>query len=190
MLNTKYIIIDPNGQPIENRNAYGNAWFVQDYRMVASADEELLSLAEITPTETAVVSTEFAPIVGDKGINFDDSASIRLVSYAPNKLVYETKAAYEQLAVFSEVYYPVGWRVDVDGKPADHFRADYILRAMFVPAGEHTVTFEFRPDSYFVGAKISAASSGLLLLALVGFLVFYGIRGYRACSRQLPAKEN
>lgn len=179
MLNTKYIIVDPNGQPIENRSAYGNAWFVKDYEMAASADEEILKLAQITPSETAVVAEEFAPLLGDKGINFDDSATIRLVSYAPNKLVYKTSAAAEQLAVFSEVYYPKGWKVDIDGKPADHFRADYILRAMFVPAGEHTVTFEFRPDSYYMGAKVSAASSGLLLLALAGFVVFYAVRYFR-----------
>lgn len=179
MLNTKYIIVDANSNPIENRSAYGNAWFVKDYELVNTADEEIIKLAQIEPSEMAVIAKEFAPIVQDRGINFDDSATIQLISYAPNKLEYRTRAKDEQLAVFSEIYYPKGWHVYVDGQKVEHFRTDYVLRAMFVPAGEHVITFEFRPDSYFVGSKISAASSGLLLFALFGFIMIYIIRYYR-----------
>lgn len=179
MLNTKYIIVDANSNPIENRSAYGNAWFVKDYELVNTADEEIIKLAQIEPSEMAVIAKEFAPIVQDQGINFDDSATIQLISYAPNKLEYRTRAKDEQLAVFSEIYYPKGWHVYVDGQEVEHFRTDYVLRAMFVPAGEHVITFEFRPDSYFVGSKISAASSGLLLFALFGFIMIYIIRYYR-----------
>lgn len=179
MLNTKYIIVDANSNPIENRSAYGNAWFVKDYELVNTADEEIIKLAQIEPSEMAVIAKEFAPIVQDRGINFDDSATIQLISYAPNKLEYRTRAKDEQLAVFSEIYYPKGWHVYVDGQEVEHFRTDYVLRAMFVPAGEHVITFEFRPDSYFVGSKISAASSGLLLFALFGFIMVYIIRYYR-----------
>lgn len=179
MLNTKYIIVDANSNPIENRSAYGNAWFVKDYELVNTADEEIIKLAQIEPSEMAVIAQEFAPIVQDRGINFDDSATIQLISYAPNKLEYRTRAKDEQLAVFSEIYYPKGWHVYVDGQEVEHFRTDYVLRAMFVPAGEHVITFEFRPDSYFVGSKISAASSGLLLFALFGFIMIYIIRYYR-----------
>lgn len=179
MLNTKYIIVDANTNPIENRSAYGNAWFVKDYELVNTADEEIIKLAQIEPSEMAVIAKEFAPIVQDRGINFDDSATIQLISYAPNKLEYRTRAKDEQLAVFSEIYYPKGWHVYVDGQEVEHFRTDYVLRAMFVPAGEHVITFEFRPDSYFVGSKISAASSGLLLFALFGFIMIYIIRYYR-----------
>ena len=179
MLNTKYIIVDANSNPIENRSAYGNAWFVKDYELVNTADEEIIKLAQIEPSEMAVIAKEFAPIVQDRGINFDDSATIQLISYAPNKLEYRTRAKDEQLAVFSEIYYPKGWHVYVDGQEVEHFRTDYVLRAMFVPAGEHVITFEFRPDSYFVGSKISAASSGLLLFALFGFIMIYIIRYYR-----------
>ena len=179
MLNTKYIIVDANSNPIENRSAYGNAWFVKDYELVNTADEEIIKLAQIEPSEMAVIAKEFAPIVQDRGINFDDSATIQLISYAPNKLEYRTRAKDEQLAVFSEIYYPTGWHVYVDGQEVEHFRTDYVLRAMFVPAGEHVITFEFRPDSYFVGSKISAASSGLLLFALFGFIMIYIIRYYR-----------
>ena len=135
MLNTKYIIVDANSNPIENRSAYGNAWFVKDYELVNTADEEIIKLAQIEPSEMAVIAKEFAPIVQDRGINFDDSATIQLISYAPNKLEYRTRAKDEQLAVFSEIYYPKGWHVYVDGQEVEHFRTDYVLRAMFVPAG-------------------------------------------------------
>ena len=127
----------------------------------------------------AVINKEFQSIIQDKGFNFDENASIQLTSYAPNKLEYKTSAADEQLAVFSEVYYPKGWNVYVDGKPGELFRADYILRAMIVPAGEHVITFEYKPQSYFMGAKISAISSGILLLALLGCIAYYMIRNYK-----------
>lgn len=179
MLNTKYIIIDPDGAPVNNRFAYGNAWFVKDYEIVNTPDDEIITLAQINPKESAVINREFQSILQDKGFNFDENATIRLTSYAPNKLTYQTSAADEQLAVFSEVYYPKGWNVYVDGKPSELFRADYILRAMIVPAGDHVITFEYKPQSYFTGAKISAISSGILLLALLGCIMFYVIRYYR-----------
>lgn len=179
MLNTKYIIVDANSAPIENHAAYGNAWFVKDYELVNTADEEILKLAQVLPSETAIVNDEFNSIIQSRGINFDDSATIQLLAYAPNRLEYKTKAKEEQLAVFSEIYYPEGWHVYVDGQEVEHFRADYVLRAMFVPAGEHVVTFEYRPSSYFVGAKISAISSGLLLFALFAFIMIRIIYYYR-----------
>lgn len=183
MLNAKYIIIDPNNAPIENRAALGNAWFVQDYKLVNSTDEEILSLKTIEPSQTAVIGKDFADQVKDKSFNFDENAEIRLLSYAPNKLEYKTKANNEQLAVFSEIYYPKGWKVDIDGREAELFRADYILRAMVVPAGEHTITFQFKPESYYQGAMISAISSTILLLLLGGCIVVYGIKYYRGCKK-------
>ena len=136
-------------------------------------------MKQIDPKESAVINKEFQSIIQDKGFNFDENATIQLTSYAPNKLEYKTSAADEHLAVFSEVYYPKGWNVYVDGKPSELFRADYILRAMIVPAGEHVIMFEYKPQSYFMGAKISAISSGILLLALLGCIVFYIIRYYK-----------
>ena len=176
MLNTKYLIVQANAAPVNNKYAYGNAWFVKDYELVETPDEELLGLKQIDPKETAVISKEFESVIQDKGFNFDENATIQLTSYAPNKLEYKTSAANEQLAVFSEVYYPKGWNVYVDGNKTDLLRADYILRAMIVPAGEHTITFEFKPESYYMGARVSAISSSLLLLALLGGIVFYAIR--------------
>lgn len=173
MLNTKYLIVQANAAPVNNKYAYGNAWFVKDYEFVETPDEELLGLKEIDPKETAVISKDFESVIQDKGFNFDENATIQLTSYAPNKLEYKTSAANEQLAVFSEVYYPKGWNVYVDGNKTDLLRADYILRAMIVPAGEHTITFEFKPESYYLGARVSAISSSLLLLALLSGIVFY-----------------
>ena len=173
MLNTKYLIVQANAAPVNNKYAYGNAWFVKDYEFVETPDEELLGLKQIDPKETAVISKDFESVIQDKGFNFDENATIQLTSYAPNKLEYKTSAANEQLAVFSEVYYPKGWNVYVDGNKTDLLRADYILRAMIVPAGEHTITFEFKPESYYLGARVSAISSSLLLLALLSGIVFY-----------------
>lgn len=179
MLNAKYIIIDPNGAPVNNRFAYGNAWFVKDYELVDTPDDEIITLKQIDPKESAVINKEFQSIIQDKGFNFDENATIQLTSYAPNKLEYKTSATDEQLAVFSEVYYPKGWNVYVDGKPSELFRADYILRATIVPAGKHVITFEYKPQSYFMGAKISAISSSILLFALLGCIIFYVIRYYK-----------
>lgn len=176
MLNTKYVIVHANSAPVNNKYAYGNAWFVKDYELVNTPDEELLGLKQIDPRESAVISKEFGSVIQDKGFNFDENATIQLTSYAPNKLEYKTSAANEQLAVFSEIYYPKGWNVYIDGNKTDLLRADYILRAVIVPAGEHTVTFEYKPESYYMGARISAISSSLLLLALLGGIVFYIMR--------------
>ena len=176
MLNTKYVIVHANSAPVNNKYAYGNAWFVKDYELVNTPDEELLGLKQIDPRESAVISKEFESVIQDKGFNFDENATIQLTSYAPNKLEYKTSAANEQLAVFSEIYYPKGWNVYIDGNKTDLLRADYILRAVIVPAGEHTVTFEYKPESYYMGARISAISSSLLLLALLGGIIFYIMR--------------
>lgn len=179
MLNAKYIIIDPANAPIENRSALGNAWFVKDYQLVNSPDEEILTLKTVEPSQTAIIGKDFADNVQGKSFNFDENAEIKLSSYAPNKLEYKTKAANDQLAVFSEVYYPKGWKAYVDGKETGLFRTDYILRGMIVPAGEHTVTLEYKPESYYQGAMISGISSSLLLLLLAGCILFYGIKNYR-----------
>lgn len=173
MLNTKYIVINPQGAPIENRSASGNAWFVKDYKLVDSPDEEILSLKTIDPSQTAIIGKDFADLIKDKSFNYDENGEIKLISYAPNKLEYKTQVTDEQLAIFSEVYYPKGWKVYIDGKPVELLRADYILRAMVIPAGEHNITFRFEPGSYHQGALISGISSGILLLLLIASIIFY-----------------
>jgi hypothetical protein len=176
MLNTKYVILDPNAAPVENRAAMGNAWFVREYELVASARDELEGLRHADPAGTAIIHERFAPLLQDRGFNFDESATIRLLEYAPNRLEYATSAADDQLALFSEVYYPDGWHATVDGEPAAHFRANYILRGMIVPAGQHVIVFRFEPASYHAGARISTACSGALLLLLLGRAGFCGTR--------------
>ncbi|MDR2130916.1 MAG: YfhO family protein [Odoribacteraceae bacterium] len=179
MLNTKYVILDPNGAPLENRSAFGNAWFVREYEIVKSAREELDGLQRVDPAATAIVRDRFAPQLEGREFRFDENASIRLTKYAPDSLVYVSSAASEQLALFSEVYYPHGWQVTVDGQPADHFRANYILRGMVVPPGEHVVVFRFDPPSYRAGAKISGICSGALLLLLLVIVLLHGTRWYK-----------
>ncbi len=179
MLNTKYIIVDPNSPPIDNRFAYGNAWFVKDYELAETPDQEIMMLKVIDPLQTAIIGKDFAAYIKDKSFNFDEAAKIKLRSYAPNRLEYTTQAANEQLAVFSEMYYPKGWKASIDGNKADLLRTDYILRGIIIPAGEHTVVLEYKPESYYKGAIVSGVSSSVLLLVLVGCIVFYGIKHYK-----------
>ena len=133
MLNTKYFIF-PAGQqrqtvPILNPHAYGNAWFVNKVQYVNNANEEIDALDSIIPTETAVVDARFKDVLKGTTESYKDSlSSIRLTSYAPNRLTYETNNAQDGIAVFSEIYYPDGWHVTIDGQPAELARADYILR--------------------------------------------------------------
>ena len=174
MLNTKYIVINPNGQPLENRSALGNAWFVSDYKIVNSPDEEITALHAIDPARTAIIDKRFADMLNNRQFSTDSTASIELLSYAPNQLEYKYSASQPQLAVFSEIYYPVGWKAYIDGQKAEHFRVDYILRGMVLPEGEHTVTFKYIPDSYYTSAKISQVASSLLILLFVAFIVLYG----------------
>ena len=138
-------------------------------------DEEMAALDEIDPKQTAVVDQRFAAQVDGFTPQADSTATIQLQSYRPNKLVYQSKSATDQLAVFSEIYYQPGWKATVDGKPVEHLRADWILRAMRVPAGEHEIVFEFKPEGYIIAANVEAYSSFLILVLLivaVGYSVY------------------
>lgn len=172
MLNTKYIVYNPDAAPLINTGALGNAWFVQNVELVANADSEIAALRGFDPSRTLVVDQRYADLVKGFTTTPDSGAFIRLTDYQPNHLKYESSASTEQLAVFSEIYYDKGWNATIDGKPADYFRADYVLRAMRIPAGKHTIEFRFEPRAVVVGEKIALASSSLLLLfcAGMGFL--------------------
>ena len=175
MLNTKYIIRrnpkDNKITAIRRTSNLGNAWFVSEYEMAENADQEIALLGEIDPSKKAVIDQRFSQDVEDVTLKQDSTASIKLTEYAPNKMVYAYSTPTEQIAVFSEIYYPKGWLVSINGKPATEFRADYILRAMVVPAGEGKITFEFRPKAYYVGAKISLAGSVILVLLTIGVIL-------------------
>jgi hypothetical protein len=178
MLNTKYIIIPgEKNQPMvyPNREALGNAWFVGEYKFVANADSEITALKNFNPSSTAIVDKKFESELSGFKAQKDSSGSIKLTGYKPNDLQYESNASSEQLAVFSEIYFSSGWNAYVDGKPAPHFRADYVLRSMRIPAGKHRVEFKFEPSIFVTGEKISAASMVLLFL-LCGGAAFVELR--------------
>lgn len=172
MLNTKYFIF-PAGQqrqtvPILNPHAYGNAWFVNKVQYVNNANEEIDALDSIIPTETAVVDARFKDVLKGATESYKDSlSSIRLTSYVPNRLTYETNNAQDGIAVFSEIYYPDGWHVTIDGQPAELARADYILRTMYVPAGQHTIEMRFDPTSLHVTEGIAYGALALLVIGII-----------------------
>lgn len=188
MLNTRYLIFDLNSAPMRNNRALGNAWFVNNYKIVENADEEILALKEIDPKSTATIDKRFSEFVDGKTFQKDLTGSITLTEYQPNYLKYQTKAATEQLTVFSEIYYDKGWDAFIDGEKVPHFRVNYILRAITLPAGEHTVEFKFEPKSYFIGNKISLASSIILVLAIAGF-AFSEFRKRKTIFNTLKEKE-
>lgn len=171
MVNTKYIIYNPDASPLVNDAAFGNAWFVDEYKIVQNADEEIAALGKTDLENVAVVDKRFADELSGLNIAPDPTATIELTSYAPNKLTYKTNAKTDQLAVFSEVYYQHGWNAFVDGKPVPHVRANYILRAMKVPAGEHTIEFKFEPKIYSTGETIALVSSLIIILLVVFTIV-------------------
>ena len=171
MLNTKYFIF-PAGEkgqpvPVENPYAYGNAWFVDKVQYVNNANEEIDALNDIRPTETAVVDVRFKEQLKGVTEGYKDSLStIRLTDYEPNRLVYKVSTPKDGVVVFSEVYYP-GWQATIDGQPVDIARADYILRAMNVPAGEHTIEMWFNPQSIHVTESIAYVALALLLVGVM-----------------------
>lgn len=175
MLNTKYFIVaDSAKRPVVqlNRAALGNAWFVSSVQFVATADEEMNSLTGFDPKEEAIIDHRYQPMINLLKMNFDPNATIKLVSYDPEHMVYDYNSATAELAIFSEIYYDKGWKALIDGKPAPYFRADYVLRGMQLPAGIHKIEFIFHPDSYYTGEKISLAGSTLLVLGFLGLIWF------------------
>jgi len=171
MLNTKYLIVNPNGAPIKDPAPLGNAWFVSNYEIVENADAEIDALEGFNPAEEAIIDKRFEQFVTGK--TYQKNGSITLEVSDPNYLKYSFNSDSEQLTVFSEVYYDKGWDAYIDGKKVPYFRVNYVLRAMSVPAGEHSIEFRFEPQSYFIGNKISYASSFIIIiLALVYFGVY------------------
>lgn len=179
MLNTRYVVVPgQNGQPMVQRNpdALGNAWFVNQYQLVDDANAEILALNELNPADTAVIDKRFAEMVQGKNLERDSNSVIVMEHqkpYNPDYVVYKSKSSKDQLAVFSEVYYAPDWRAYIDGKPADYFRADYILRAMVIPAGEHKIEFKNEAPMMHKLDKISLLCSILFVLTVAGSLVLY-----------------
>ncbi len=170
MLNAKYVIYNQDAPPLVNKYALGNAWFVEKPVMVENADKELSSINRFNPSSEALIDIRFKDQITKTAYPLTESDSIRLVSYKPDELVYKYSASDEKLAVFSEIYYPAGWKSYIDGKECNYFRTDYVLRGMVVPGGDHEIKFSFEPASYNVGNKVSMASSLLLILLIAGYI--------------------
>ena len=136
--------------------------------ILAQKQFEAKVLFNFDPRKSAIIDKRFNSYLGDFDFTFDPTARIKLVHYQANYLKYETHASSDQLAVFSEIYYKDGWDAFIDGEKVEYARANYILRTMKIPAGDHTVEFRFEPSSYSIGKMVSFISSGLVLLLLIG----------------------
>jgi hypothetical protein len=178
MLNTKYFLLGETADKVvRNPGALGNAWFVSDIKYVNSADEEMASLTGFNPKQTAIVRNTYKDVLGSFAPSADPTAAIQLTSYDPNKLSYTSKSASPQLAVFSEIYYKDGkdWKAYIDGKYVPHIKANYVLRALQIPAGDHKIEFKFEPNFYSTGNIISLVGS-LLIFALIGLAVYMEVK--------------
>ena len=163
MLNTKYFIT-PKGQAQQNPGAMGNAWFVNEINIVANADAEIAALDGFKPSNTAIVDARFSE---QMIVELDNTgANIDLTEYKPNYIKYNSTTTKEGIAIFSEIYYDKGWNAYVNGELKPHFRANYVLRGMKIPAGNHVIEFKFEPAVYHVSERIALASSVVLLLLL------------------------
>lgn len=189
MLNTKWILqTDPktgDNRAFMAREAQlpapcGNAWFVKHYIVAPDANAEIEEMRHFKADSTAIIPNEYASEVLGFRISVDSTATIRLLSYDPKKMVYESKAASEQLAVFSEMHYQPGWNAYIDGQLVPHFRADYVMRAMRVPAGTRQIQFRFEPKAYYTGNKVSFYACLILFVALAGAISLSIIRRPRS----------
>lgn len=173
MLNMKYMIMGGKEDvkiPIENPWSYGNGWFVSQLQYVEDADAEIAELHKINPKQTAVVDRKFQEILGTDAQPADSASMVTLTGYEANQLTYDVQSAKGGVVVFSEIYYP-GWTCTIDGEKADIARADYVLRAIRVPAGKHKVILTFKPQSERVTETIAYSALCLLALILIGLLV-------------------
>lgn len=183
MLNAKYFIVpdQKTGQAIVQRNPYamGNAWFVDTLQMVDTPNEESDALNHIDLHTTAVLDKEFASYVSNFTPGTDSTATVRLTKYTPRYLDYEYTTGKPGTIVFSEIYYPYGWKATIDGEPADIYRVNYMLRAINVPAGKHTIHMEFAPDSAKRGDTIALICIGIMyatILFVIAFSIFRAVR--------------
>ena len=184
MLNTKYVIVQgEDGTPEAQLNpgANGAAWFVDSVRLVDGPDAEIAALGGLDTKTVAVVDKPFASLVENVAPVADSAARIAMTEYRVNLQRYEYTAAAPGVAVFSEIYYPKGWTAYLDGVEAPYFRADYVLRAMVLPAGTHTVEFRFRAPHYELLSSLTLISS---LLLLGGVAAVAGAAGYRAYKKR------
>lgn len=171
MLNVKYIIQqdeEGNSFPAVNDNTNGNAWFVEKLIPVKSADKEIQGLENFESKTEAIVNTKSYPTVTKLGFQVDSLAVISLVDYRPNYIKYQSSSTNDGFAVFSEMHYPFGWNAFIDGKAEPHYKVNYALRGMKVPAGQHEIEFKFEPVIVQTGSQITLGSCILLGLIVIG----------------------
>jgi hypothetical protein len=185
MLNAKYIIQkgEKGLHAVKNPDALGNAWFVDRYSVMKNADEEIMALNVIDPAKEVILDQKFLSQVKGLTLTSDSTANIQLTQYSPNVLTYQYQAKSEKIAVFSEIYYQPGWNAYIDGKLTPHFRANFILRAMKVPAGKHKIEFKFEPKAYTIGENIS------LTAIVIFFLLLAGATGWHVISNRKNSKN-
>ena len=172
MLNTKYIIYNPNSQPFENPFAYGNAWPVNEIRWVDTPNEEIEAIARTDLQHTAIVNKEFEQQLGNLPLADSVPAQIELSQYQPNRLTYNFKSDNDRLVVFSEIWTSKGWNMTVDGQPHPLLRANYMLRAALIPSGNHEIVMTYAPKAYKVGNTLQLISSLIMILGLLGALIY------------------
>ena len=180
MLNARYIV-DMEGNAVRNPEAMGNAWMVDEVKYVKGAAAEMDALASILPATTAVADTRFEPALGRSAAKTPGD-TIFETSYAPNRLTYHSRSAKGGVAVFSEVYFPWGWTATIDGNPAEIGRVNYVLRALRLPAGEHTIVMTFDPPSLHNTVTVARVA-----IVVIYLLVIAAIVAAFAC-RRCPAK--
>ncbi|MCJ1805327.1 MULTISPECIES: YfhO family protein [Flavobacterium] len=173
MLNVKYLIQkNEKGEqfPIRNQQANGNAWFVKSIKFVKSADEEMKSLSNFNSRSVAILNTvsEKSQQLQETKTISNENAKITLQSYKSNDLKYESINPKNGFAVFSEIYYGKGWNAYIDGKLVDHYRVDYILRGLPIPAGKHNIEFKFEPQVVKIGSIIALISFILMIGLIIG----------------------
>lgn len=174
MLNTKYYILpleDGSVTVQQNPHAMGNAWFVNDIQWVENADAEMAALDTFNPAQTAIIDRQFASLIDDSAITHTQGDTIYLTSYKPNELRYTSHSANNRTAVFSEIYFPWGWLVTIDGQQVTEARANYVLRALNIPAGDHEIIFRYEPRSIARTEGIAFASIGGIFLLLLAAII-------------------
>lgn len=172
MLNAKYIVSGDMTKPeiIPNPDTNGNAWMVGKIIPVKTADEEIALLSKINNKREAILREKELSSIKGKEILPDTTAYIKLESYRPNRLIYESKSKTPQIGVFSEIYYPHGWKAKVDDKESPIFKVNYLLRGIYLPEGKHKIVFEFTPNSVNLGSSIALVS--FLLFVLITLLLY------------------
>ena len=177
MLNAGYMKQGPENF-VQIPEPLGHAWFVNTLKPLPNADSVMNALYTINPKHTTVINQKDFDVLSADFI-VTGQAKIEQTSFTPNKITYESNNLNDGYGVFSEVYYNKGWEVSIDGKPTNYERVNYILRGMKIPAGNHQITFEFKPTSYIVGGQLNLAFTILTLLysfGIIGFLIYKKIK--------------